>query len=56
MADKDYGRYREHGRIDKKSDAYNGISGESPQKQKAIAATRLKADKIAKRIKREGIG
>ena len=54
--DKDYGRYREHGRIDRKEDAYNGIGGESPQKQKAIAATRMKAQKVANRIKREGIG
>jgi len=48
-------RFVEHGRYDKKIDSYNGLSCLSPEKQKAVAETRMRAQKLANRIFKEGI-
>jgi hypothetical protein len=56
---KDMGRTRrflEHGRYDKRADARNGLNTLSQEKQKTMAEIRLRAERIHKKIKREGIG
>ena len=48
-------RFIEHGRYDKKSDAFNGLNTMSPDKAKKMAEIRMRAQKLSAKISKEGI-